>query len=477
MFAPPRTAVALLAAACATVDAHPQAAEPPAPEATVDVAPAPPPPTAPPPDPGEARLAERELVLRRAPSASAPERGRVSAGAVFVVEDRVEGAGCAGGWASVRGGAYACLDGTAPTDRAAVQLPVLVPFDAPEPEEYASYLETGSYDRAPLAESDALMPFVYAKPFRRWKGTLYDDLETYLAGGKPQDSMARGRKYSFVEARDTDRGLVLIRDDGAVAPAEDVFFYPVTRFQGRDLVQRPVPEGTAPAWAIAYDGTPMYAAPGDAEPARIVAYHAELVVRDGAVDDAGRWWEVPDGLAPGVPGYLIEDFEFPSFRRLRVAPPPEGTPDGAQWIDVDTRQQVLAVYEGEQPVYATMVSTGKSLGSPLGLFRVYDKMVATHMEGRPYADYDPYFVENVPWTMHFYPRYALHGAFWHWGFGHTASHGCINLAPRDASEVFSRIGPHPGPGWSTTVESPEDPGTLLRVRRDVFEVRDRRQPL
>jgi hypothetical protein len=38
--------------------------------------------------------------------------------------------------------------------------------------------------------------------------------------------------------------------------------------------------------------------------------------------------------------------------------------------------------------------------------------------------------------MYFLGSYALHAAFWHERFGHPRSHGCVNLAPRDARWLF-----------------------------------------
>jgi len=42
----------------------------------------------------------------------------------------------------------------------------------------------------------------------------------------------------------------------------------------------------------------------------------------------------------------------------------------------------------------------------------------------------------VPFVMYFQLAYALHGAFWHDGFGRPRSHGCVNLAPEDARWIF-----------------------------------------
>jgi len=73
--------------------------------------------------------------------------------------------------------------------------------------------------------------------------------------------------------------------------------------------------------------------------------------------------------------------------------------------------------------------------TPPGLFRLHAKHVTTTMADDLAAD-GPYSIEDVPWTMYYLGSYALHAAFWHDRFGHPRSHGCVNLAPRDARWLF-----------------------------------------
>ena len=75
------------------------------------------------------------------------------------------------------------------------------------------------------------------------------------------------------------------------------------------------------------------------------------------------------------------------------------------------------------------------------------------------------------------PRYALHGVFWHWGFGNIASHGCVNLAPKDAAYIFSITHPVLPDGWRVVMESKDDPGTTFRVRDGDKPPTDRRSKL
>jgi hypothetical protein len=115
---------------------------------------------------------------------------------------------------------------------------------------------------------------------------------------------------------------------------------------------------------------------------------------------------------------------------------PAGVAAGAAWIDINLFEQTLAAYAGDRMVYATLVSSGlPGWNTPPGLFQVWQKVTAGKMSGaenRP----DYYFLEDVPWSLFFNQDIALHGAYWHDGFGYRHSHGCVNLAPLDAKWLF-----------------------------------------
>ena len=114
---------------------------------------------------------------------------------------------------------------------------------------------------------------------------------------------------------------------------------------------------------------------------------------------------------------------------VQVSPRPAGVGPGERWIEIDLYEQTLAAYEGDQMVYATLVSSGlPKWETRRGLFRIHYKLLKGHMsgaEGKP----DYYYLEDVPWTMYFDGEIALHAAYWHDGFGYRHSHGCVNLPP------------------------------------------------
>ena len=62
-----------------------------------------------------------------------------------------------------------------------------------------------------------------------------------------------------------------------------------------------------------------------------------------------------------------------------------------------------------------------------------------------------YAIEDVPYVQYFAKGVGLHGAFWHRGFGHVRSHGCVNLAPLDAQRLFAFTSPHLPAGWTAVL--------------------------
>jgi hypothetical protein len=131
--------------------------------------------------------------------------------------------------------------------------------------------------------------------------------------------------------------------------------------------------------------------------------------------------------------------------RQRAAP--AGINPVGAWIDVDLGEQVLVAYKGERPVYATLVSSGAAVPTPMGNYPLWAKVSAITMKSQPYDDRN-YFVNKVPWALFFQAHNAIHGAYWHDRFGGRKSHGCVNVAPLDARALFELMPPALPPGWT-----------------------------
>jgi lipoprotein-anchoring transpeptidase ErfK/SrfK len=160
--------------------------------------------------------------------------------------------------------------------------------------------------------------------------------------------------------------------------------------------------------------------------------------------------------------------------RPAPAPPPDevgGAGATVRWIDVDLSTETLLAYDGAQPVYAALVSTGRGApgtetGTPLGVHRIWVKLLTSSMGNLGDEDAESHYsIEDVPYVQFFTKGVALHGAFWHHSFGFAHSHGCVNLAPVDARWLFAFTAPQMPTGWSAVLPAGRtDPGTVVRVR-------------
>jgi len=139
--------------------------------------------------------------------------------------------------------------------------------------------------------------------------------------------------------------------------------------------------------------------------------------------------------------------------------PPEGV-ENSRWIEVNLQEQTIAVYDQYELVFATLVSTGiPPFWTQPGLFQIYQKHNSTPMRGSFEFDRsDAYYLEDVPWTMYYDGAYALHGAYWHNGFGSIRSRGCINISVADSRWIYdwAEIGDWVFI-WDPSGETPTDP--------------------
>ncbi len=166
-------------------------------------------------------------------------------------------------------------------------------------------------------------------------------------------------------------------------------------------------------------------------------------------------------------GWWMRDFDGTV---TRPGPPPADLAPGEKWIDVNLTTQSLVAFEGDKPVFATLLSSGrhddtdksKDHRTVQGSFRIREKHISATMDDDGASD-GPYSIQDVPWIMYFQGGYALHGAFWHSSFGHERSHGCVNLTPHDAKELFGWVGPDLPAGWHSVRATEKNPGTRVIV--------------
>jgi len=107
----------------------------------------------------------------------------------------------------------------------------------------------------------------------------------------------------------------------------------------------------ASAWVLA-DNPVVFASATPPRPAKGAArYRHQQVVQvlEEVPSKAGAYVRVADGA-----WLRARDLQRPV-----VAPRPAAVAPGERWIDVDLAAQTLVAYEGDRPVFATLVSTGK----------------------------------------------------------------------------------------------------------------------
>jgi hypothetical protein len=116
--------------------------------------------------------------------------------------------------------------------------------------------------------------------------------------------------------------------------------------------------------------------------------------------------------------------------------PPTGI-SGGHWIEINLFEQTIAVYNQNKLVFATLVTTGANrTATRPGIWKIYEKHTFTNMAGGDKEKDDYYNLRDVPWTMYFDERRALHAEYWHDHLGYRSSHGCVNLSFPDAQWLF-----------------------------------------
>jgi len=215
---------------------------------------------------------------------------------------------------------------------------------------------------------------------------------------------------------------------------------------------QPLVEATLPVAFVVADDAPLFSRgeaddTGKAGDTLIVAGIAERTARF-PVTAQPSIGDQPYLEGPG--GRLVRraDARLAQARRR-----PSGVGPHEKWIHVDLDEQVLVAYEGDRPVFVTLVSTGKAgYDTPAGHYRLRRKFVSRRMTG-PDPDTGTYDIAEVPWAMYYKGGYALHGAYWHDEFGQVRSHGCTNLPPPAARWLFRWSAPEIPTGWHARFEA------------------------
>ena len=140
--------------------------------------------------------------------------------------------------------------------------------------------------------------------------------------------------------------------------------------------------------------------------------------------------------------YMIGLGRWVENRYIRVVDVHAAVPNGVgnnRWIEVNLLQQPLTVHDNGKLIFATLIATGigPNYYTRPGLFKINEKKPFETMTGAfETGKVDYYFLQDVPWTMYFDQKRALHGAYWRALFGFPQSHGCVNISVGDAHWLY-----------------------------------------
>ncbi len=279
-----------------------------------------------------------------------------------------------------------------------------------------------------------------------------------------------GSTVAYVREFDYEGRSYLLTWDQAVVPKDRVKPYPKSLFHGLVLgkdANLPLAFFRAkprPKWKLESDGKLIRTE--DTWPRH---GWVELTEKH-LTQDGKRFVETKE---PGI-YVLVDDAQI--IEAVKEAPW-LGTkdPDKQKWVDVRVLEGTLLAYEGLRPVYATMIAPGrggipyegidpiKTASTPTGLFRVDGKFRTATMV----SSTDSNLIHSeVNYVLNFHGPHALHGAYWHDGWGEKKSGGCVNMAPIDAKWIFDWTDPPVPEGWYGLRAIKEfGRSTIVRVRR------------
>jgi hypothetical protein len=135
--------------------------------------------------------------------------------------------------------------------------------------------------------------------------------------------------------------------------------------------------------------------------------------------------------------HLIGPGIWTNQQNLSIVYPAAPAAFPGQWVAVNTYEQNLVAYNGGAPAMATLVSSGIENGewdTRKGTYTVRLMMENGPMDGGSGEDF--YSLDQVPYHMYFNGLVALHGAYWHEGWGYTHSHGCVNMSISDSKWLY-----------------------------------------
>ncbi len=427
----------------------------------------------------------RETWIYARPSPKAQKIGYLRVGAVVSRSLKPHGSeGCKRGWYRIQPEGYVCVenaaildsDGPSPYAELATVRPDRM---APLPYSYgrSRYPTPPFYSRLPSKleqerSEQELTGHLRARTAEAWKSLPSNTTPPLLAAGKrvpmpwgfaPYSAATPSRAmpnsgFALLGVYEHEGRRFALNTDFQLLPLDRLKRVEVSSFHGLRLDE----QVTLPLAFVRSNNAILYTGDPKTTGLRIAR---RLGYRE-AVPLTGR-----EVVVSGIRYLETKSHDFIRNERLVKVDRFKNKPGWAQgkrsWIHVSILQQSLVMYEGETPIYATLVSTGiDGIGDPLetrstvrGQFLVHTKHVSITMDSD--AEGDEFDLRDVPYVQYFQDGYALHAAFWHDSFGQPYSHGCVNLSPLDARAIFHLTNPPVPQTWHGAMSL--SGGTLVHI--------------
>lgn len=384
---------------------------------------------------------------------------------------------CKGGWYAVEPRGFVCMNDFATFDpedpRVKVAQLALPDAESELPFQVGTSIGAPMYARIPTrAEQEANEPGLAAHLAR----TLPDDeaqggaIDRRPAGAPPPPELLRymresrprlladeaaytGRRIAWTREFDAEGRTWLLTADVGLVPKDKVRTKGWTKLQGVDL-RAP----GAPQLPLAYTWM--------GETKKFRRDPSGVLVDTGEVWPRQTFFELTTQSSKGPGGlyWKTKDDHYVRNDRVSVLKKKDFRPQGVKktdkWIHVRVTWGWLMAYEGDTPVFATAISPGmdgiterpQGHTTKRGIYPVGWKLVSADMSGVDKGK--EWAVDEVPFVGYYKASYAVHGAYWHDDFGLPKSHGCVNMAPKDARWLFQWMDPAMPEGWYAVAAAP-----------------------
>jgi hypothetical protein len=308
------------------------------------------------------------------------------------------------------------------------------------------------------ASRDALLPYTYARTTK--VTALFDkkgDRGVEL-GGRVAKSTVMAIVGSWTAPDESHEPQRLgLKMDGRFVRADDLEAAAISDFQGTALnkeVELPV------AYVVRRGVRSWEMQDGAALKGDELGYHERLFLTGRFRTVEGhRFWAAKDGrwVRHQDVTVLRRRHEFPEFA------------SGAQkWLDVSIVTGSLIAYQGQEPIYASLVSVGRDrLGDPKttasteqGLFRVVRKQITKRSSDSPDAS-----LHDAPWAMELESGDWIHAAPHHDRFGIEHSDGNVEISAADGKFLWNWATPEVPADWHGVVVEPADESTFVLIRK------------